>query len=123
MCKNVLPAVASVMPATPLSIPVTAFKHHKEYKMPTTVEIDLPPSLRQLGVDAPMVRRSIREWSVFTLFTEGRISSGKAATLLGITRHAFLDLLRERGIAYVNYGEDEVASEVDAASQLPIAFP
>lgn len=91
--------------------------------MPTTVQIDLPSSLRQLGVDPPMIRRSIREWSVFTLFTEGRISSGKAAILLGITRHDFLDLLRERGIAYVNYDEDEAAGEVEAATRLPTAFP
>lgn len=89
--------------------------------MSTTVQIDLPPSLRQLGVDAPMIRRSILEWSVFSLFTEGRISSGKAAALLGITRHTFLDLLRERGIAYVNYNDEEVAEEIEAAVRLPTA--
>lgn len=66
-----------------------------------------------------MIRRSVREWTVFSLFTEGRISSGKAAALLEISRQDFLDLLRHRGIAYLNYDAEEIAEEVEAAGRLP----
>jgi uncharacterized protein (DUF433 family) len=52
------------------------------------------------------------------LFVEGRISSGKAAQLLDISRLAFLDLLRAHGVAYVNYSPEELADEFAASSQI-----
>jgi predicted HTH domain antitoxin len=54
------------------------------------------------------------------LFAEGRISSGKAARLLNISRVEFLALLRARGIAYINYTPDELAEEFAAARKLEI---
>jgi len=54
------------------------------------------------------------------LFTEGRISSGKAARLLNITRIEFLTLLRSRGIAYINYTSDELADEFASVKKLQV---
>jgi predicted HTH domain antitoxin len=57
---------------------------------------------------------------VLSLFTEGRISSGKAARLLNISRVEFLALLRARGIAYVNYTPDELYEEFAAVEALEV---
>jgi predicted HTH domain antitoxin len=55
---------------------------------------------------------------VISLFTEGRISSGKASKILGISRVEFLALLRERGVAYIDYTPDELAEEFAAVEAL-----
>jgi predicted HTH domain antitoxin len=60
----------------------------------------------------------VAEWLVLSLFTEERISSGKAARLLNISRIEFLALLRVRGIAFIDYTDDELAEEFEAVEAL-----
>ncbi|MDX1521455.1 MAG: UPF0175 family protein [Anaerolineae bacterium] len=84
----------------------------------TVVEVHLPTPLLQFGLDREEVQRRVTEWLVLSLFTEERISSGKAAQLLNISRIDFLALLRRRGIAYIDYSEDELAEELAAAKKL-----
>jgi predicted HTH domain antitoxin len=84
----------------------------------TLLEIRVPVALTQLGLDENEIQRRITEWLVLSLFTEGRISSGKAARLLGTTRVGFLSLLRARGVAYINYAPEELAQEFDAVDRL-----
>jgi predicted HTH domain antitoxin len=84
----------------------------------TTVEIRIPVPLLQLGIDREEVQNRVTEWLVLSLFTEERISSGKAARLLNMSRIDFLALLRKRGIAYVDYSGDELADEVEAVDKL-----
>jgi hypothetical protein len=52
----------------------------------TVVEVHLPTPLLQLGLDREEVQRRVTEWLVLSLFTEDRISSGKAARLLNKSR-------------------------------------
>jgi predicted HTH domain antitoxin len=85
----------------------------------TSLEIQVPASLLQLGLDREEVQRRVTEWLVLSLFTEGRISSGKAAKLLHIGRIAFLDLLRQRGVAYLDYSTDDLSDEFESAARLP----
>lgn len=84
----------------------------------TIVEVRVPTPLLQLGLDRDEVQRRVTEWLVLSLFTEERISSGKAARLLNISRTDFLALLRKRGIAYIDYSEDELADEFAAVDKL-----
>ena len=84
----------------------------------SVVEVRIPTSLLQLGLDRKEVQRRVTEWLVLSLFTEDRISSGKAARLLNISRIDFLALLRQRGIAYIDYTEDELADEFAAVEKL-----
>jgi predicted HTH domain antitoxin len=60
----------------------------------------------------------VAEWLVLSLFTEERISSGKAARLLNISRIEFLALLRVRGIAFIDYTDDELPEEFEAVEAL-----
>jgi predicted HTH domain antitoxin len=84
----------------------------------TTFQVSVPTPLLRLGLDQNEVQRRITEWLVLSLFTENRISSGKAASLLNMNRVEFLALLRARGIAYINYTPDELAEEFAAVDAL-----
>ena len=61
---------------------------------------------------------TIQMWLVLSLYTKGRISSGKAACLLNISRVAFLDLLCARSIAYVDFTTDEMEDDFAAVRAL-----
>jgi predicted HTH domain antitoxin len=89
----------------------------------TTIELRIPTGLLQLGFDQNEIQRRITEWLVLSLFSEGHISSGKAARLLNISRVDFLALLRARGIAYINYTPDELAEEFAAVEALEVKVP
>lgn len=85
----------------------------------TVLEIRIPSLLLQHGLSRDEVERRVNQWLILSLFTEERISSGKAATLLGMSRIEFLALLRQNGIAYINLSEDELNEEFAAADALP----
>ena len=84
----------------------------------TTFNIQVSSDLLGFGVNQEQIQQNVNEWLVLSLFTEGHISSGKAAKLLGITRIAFLTLLRKRGIAYIDFNEEELAEELATVNTL-----
>lgn len=84
----------------------------------STIQIRIPQSLLDYGLRTEDIQQRVTEWLALSLFTEGRISSGKAASLLEITRVQFLSLLRHRGVAYVDYTSEEIADELSAAQEL-----
>ncbi len=86
----------------------------------TTLQVRVPTPLLNLGFDQSEIQRRVNEWLVLSLFTEGYISSGKAARLMNINRVEFLALLRTRGIAYINYTPDELAAEFAAVEALKV---
>ena len=85
------------------------------------LEIHLSRPLLDLGISREDIQQRIQEWLVLSLFTDERISSGKAARLLGVSRLDFLAVLRRRGIAYLDYSRDEWAEEVETAHSLRLA--
>jgi predicted HTH domain antitoxin len=85
----------------------------------TTLQIQVPTPVLRLGISREDASERVTEWLVLSLFTDGHISSGKAAQLLNISRVEFLALLRKRGIAYLNYSEDELAEEWQAVANPP----
>jgi predicted HTH domain antitoxin len=84
----------------------------------TTFSVHVPSSLLNLGLSQDEIQRRISEWLLLSLFLEGKISSGKAGKLLGLSRLEFIKLLRERGIAYINYSKEELTEEFDAVKKL-----
>jgi predicted HTH domain antitoxin len=83
-----------------------------------TMEITLPEDLLALGLDKDKVQEEVEKWLVLSLFREGRISSGKAGSLLGIGRRGFLDLLDREGIAYLDYSLEGLEEEFQAVREL-----
>jgi predicted HTH domain antitoxin len=53
-----------------------------------------------------------RELIILGLYQESRISGGKAAELLGLTRLGFVSLLTRKGMDYFHLTPDEWAEEV-----------
>jgi len=84
----------------------------------TTLNVRVPNSLLGLGLTQEEIQRRVSEWLVFSLFSEGKISSGKAGKLLGISRMEFIKLLQTRGIAFINFTEDELNEELAAVKKL-----
>lgn len=84
----------------------------------TTFSIRVPNSLLQYGYTQEKVQRRMLEWMILSLYQEERISSGKAAHLLGINRLEFIQLLQDKGFAYIDYSEAELAQEFAAAEML-----
>jgi predicted HTH domain antitoxin len=84
-----------------------------------SVTLELPRDL--LGaLDVPQVHLSdrLQELVAIELFREGRISSGKGAELLGISKLAFVQLLAQYGVAYFTELPEELTAEVVALEQL-----
>ncbi len=84
----------------------------------TNLNVRVPNNLLNLGLSQEEIQRRISEWLVFSLFSEGKISSGKAGKLLGLSRLEFIELLKSRGIAFINYSEDELKEEIAAVKKL-----
>jgi predicted HTH domain antitoxin len=87
--------------------------------MPGTLkfEWDLPAAALDPSFEAELVR-AVKQETALRLFADGRISSGFGAELLGISRLAFIDLLRERRIPLFSYGEGELEQEAAAVDRL-----
>jgi predicted HTH domain antitoxin len=88
----------------------------------TTFEVHVPANLLEFGFDRDMIQRYVNEWLVLSLFTEGQISSGKAARLLDITRIEFLGLLRRHSIAYIDYTPEELQQEFETVDTLKLGL-
>jgi predicted HTH domain antitoxin len=52
--------------------------------------------------------------AILALFAGRKIPAGKAAQELGLTRIAFMDLLRQRGIPYADYTAEDWESDARA---------
>jgi predicted HTH domain antitoxin len=86
-----------------------------EWEVPDTVfddQFQEEAFLTQLKMDA-----------VCKLFTAGRLSSGYAASLLGITRQAFFDLLQQYHLPVVHYTEDDFAQDLQTLRTLGALRP
>ena len=87
------------------------------------VEIELPRNLlAALNVPESELGRRAREWVLLELFQEGRISSGKAAEFLGLSKSHFLDLLNERHLPYLDADPGDLEREVAVAEESRAAF-
>ena len=81
--------------------------------MPTTMlQIAFPQEVAVLLGTPPQAAAMARELIILGLYQEGRISGGKAAELLGLTRHAFVSLLARKGMDYFRLTSEEWAEEV-----------
>jgi predicted HTH domain antitoxin len=85
-----------------------------------TLQVTLPKKLLAYGLGKEDVNREVGKWLVFSLFRAARVSSGKAASLLGMTRRDFLELLDREGIAYFDYSEEEMQAELASVRELTL---
>ena len=77
-----------------------------------TLPITLPREFIALLGAPAQATATAREYVILGLFQEARISGGKAAELLGLTREGFIALLARKGIAYFRLDPVEWDEEV-----------
>ncbi len=82
------------------------------------MQVSIPRILFSFGIGKEQVQREIKKWLVISLFRDDRISSGKAGSLLSLSRREFLDLLDKEGIAYFDYSTGELEDEFKAVRKL-----
>jgi len=62
-----------------------------------TVEVTIPRALLSLGLRRDEIQNRLQNWLVISLFTDGRISSGKAGKLLGNKQEGLFGFALSRG--------------------------
>ena len=83
-----------------------------------TVAVQIPDELLQLGFSDDEIRRELPVLLVLKRFRQSRISSSKAASMLGLTRREFLDLLAREGIPFFEPSAEQLADEFKTVQQL-----
>ena len=79
------------------------------------VEVKLPQSLLvSNGLTRQEASDALLRSYIISLYSHDRISSGKAASLLGVHRLTFIRMLAEEGIPYLDYTSEELEREIEA---------
>lgn len=78
-------------------------------------ECEIPAEVFDERFPEEIFLQQLKEEAIIKLFAADRISSGYAASLLGVTRRDFFDLLQQQGIPLAQYTETdfEVDLELD----------
>jgi predicted HTH domain antitoxin len=77
-----------------------------------TIPVTLPREFIALLGAPAQATETAREYIILGLFQEARISGGKAAELLGLTRESFIALLARKGIPYFRLAPQEWEAEL-----------
>ena len=84
-----------------------------------TVSLEVPRDLLGvLEVPQEQLEARLRELIALELFREGRISSGKGAELLGLSKLEFIQLLAQYRVSYFTESPEELEAEVKMLEQL-----
>jgi predicted HTH domain antitoxin len=75
------------------------------------LEIALPKDILSLLGNKSQAGETVREFILLGLYQEGRISGGKAAELLQLTKGGFVALLTRRGLDYFRLTPEEWEQE------------
>lgn len=79
------------------------------------LEIALPKDILSLLGNKSQAGETVREFILLGLYQEGRISGGKAAELLQLTKGGFVSLLARRGLDYFRLTPEEWEEEARIA--------
>ena len=82
--------------------------------MSKQVTVEVPDhAVKMFGGDEAHFGREMFETAVVKWYDEGRVSTGKGAEILGISRSEFLDLLFRHKVSPFQYTPEELAAEVN----------
>lgn len=71
--------------------------------------------LLTFGKSPEEFEHEIRVFLAAKLFEAGKISLGRAARMAGFPKHVFMNELARLKVSWVNWDDDELANELDAA--------
>ena len=76
-----------------------------------TLRIELPEEIVELFGEKEL-EASLKKWAVLELVRAGKLSSGKAAEILGITRWEFMELMSSHDVPMADFPEEELERQV-----------
>ncbi len=80
----------------------------------TAISVELPETIQQaLNRTSGEMGRDVKLYAALMLYQLGKLSSGLASEMAGLTRVEFLELCGEYGISVFQYSPDELAAELD----------
>ncbi len=86
-------------------------------------ECEIPDGVFDERFPEDLFLKKLKEDTIIKLFTADRISSGYAATLLGVTRRDFFELLQQQGGPLAQYTEIDFAADLDMLRVLEFRDP
>ncbi len=81
--------------------------------MKLEIEVDVAAA----AADKAELQERLRKEAILALFADRKMPAGKAAQQLGLTRIAFMELLKQPGIPYVIYTAEDWESDADAINE------
>lgn len=76
------------------------------------LEVSLPKELfLTMGITKTEAAKEMRGLVVLEMFKKGKVSSGKAAELLGMRKRDFIEFLDKEGIPFFDYTKEELEEE------------
>ena len=85
---------------------------HKGGVISRKLVLEFPEEISEKDLADEDVRRKSKEGAVLELLRKKKISQGKAAELLGITRNEFFDLMTKFDIPVIDLSEEELKKEL-----------
>ena len=73
-----------------------------------SIKIDLPDSLNMSSFEVKMLLAA-------KLYEDGKLSSGQAADMVGLSKRAFIELLGKYGVSVFGYDFDELENDLKNA--------
>jgi predicted HTH domain antitoxin len=95
---------------------MTVAEHTKMIKTEIQLPVDV---LYSLGIDKARIEYFVKKNFLLELYREGRISLGRMATLLGVSRTEMLGIMKDSNIP-LNYGVSELDEDIETAKRLGI---
>ena len=83
--------------------------------MVKAISIELPEEITELFSEKEL-EISVRKWAVLELVRAGKLSSGKAAEILEMTRWEFMDLMSDQNIPMSDFPEEELERQMKEKS-------
>jgi predicted HTH domain antitoxin len=85
----------------------------KEEKM-THLQLDLPEGFElAVNLTTAELESQVRLMAALKMFELGKLSSGKAAELAGVSRIEFLELCGRYQVSVIQYDEDDLTRELE----------
>ena len=84
-----------------------------------SLQVNLPSDLLSLlRLSQRQMEQEVQQWAALELFRSRKISAGKAAQVAGLSLAEFMELTRQHDIAWVDYTENELETELREARAL-----
>ena len=82
-----------------------------EVSVVKAISIELPEEIVELFGQEEL-EASLKKWAILELVRGGKLSSGKASEILGMTRWEFMELMSAHDIPMADFSKEELLQQV-----------